>query len=308
MKKILFMVIIALGIMVMTNSNPVNAKTKATYKNGVVTVTGKGKFTSRKYQKNKKVQKVIVGKNVTKIGNYAFKGCKNLKKVSFNKKLKAIGKEAFKGTALKKVDLPVSVKKIGDGAFFCVSLKELKMPGKMHWSYSEIENCIFFSCVDKVIFKTSVDYHTMLGVPAKEYVVSAKDKKYVSIDGAIYRKNDYQLMMIPRVKEFTVSEQCKILDLYHIYHFRYLCDDDYFETNYELEKLIIPVSVNKIIYTRPENYDGSVEFYDSTIDLKVEVLNKNLDDVSMKNLEQWKNDFLKNREMFRQILQANNCQ
>ena len=294
MKKILTMMIIALGIMAMTNSNAVSAKTKAIYKNGIVKITGSGEFSSRKYKKSKKVKKVIVGKNVTKIGNEAFTGCKNLKKISFNKKLKAIGEKAFENTALEKVDLPVSVKRIGDGAFLCESLKEIKMPGKIHWSYSAIENCIFFYTVDKVVFKTSVDYRTMLGVRAREYVVSKKDKKYVSIDGAIYRKSDYALMIMPRVKEFTISDQCQTLDLYNIYNFRYIGDDDFFETNYELEKLTIPASVNKIIYTRSEKYDSyeqSVGFYEVFVTLEVEVLNDNLDESSNKSLDDWCDDF-----------------
>lgn len=63
--------VIALGLVMLCN-NAVSAKTKATYKKGVVTIKGKGKYTSKKYQKNKKVKKVIVGKNVTKIGNNVF--------------------------------------------------------------------------------------------------------------------------------------------------------------------------------------------------------------------------------------------
>ena len=286
--------VIALGLMIMC-SNAVSAKTKATYKKGVVTIKGKGKFTSKKYQKNKKVKKVVVGKNVTKIGNYVFSECKNLKVVSFNKKLKSIGEYAFKYTALERVDLPLSVKKIGDGAFLCGSLRELKMPGKISWSYPEIENCWFFYTVDKVVFKSAVNYRTMLGVPAKYYVVYGKDKKYTSIKGGIYRKSDYKLMLIPRVKEFTICDKCRNLDLYNIYNYRYLYDDDYFATNNELQVLTIPASVNKITYSRPKSYNENVNFYETSSPLQIEVLNANLDEASSKNLAQWNNDFGENR-------------
>ena len=286
---------IALGIVVMTNGNTISAKTKASYKKGIVKITGKGKYSSKKFKNSKKVKKVIVGKNVTKIGNNAFIGCKNLKKISFNKKLKTIGEFAFKGTALNHVDIPTSVKKIGDGAFLIESLKEVKMPGNMHWSYSEIENELYFYTVDKVVFKTAANYKTMLGVPARKYVVSSKDKKYTSIDGAIYRNSDYKLMLIPRVKEFTVSDKCQILDLYYINHFRDLSDDDYFETNSELEKITIPASVKKIVYTNTdkfEQYKKQVGNYPYKANFQFEVLNKNLDEASTKCLEKWNADFI----------------
>lgn len=47
---------------------------------------------------NKKITRVTIGKNVTKIGKNAFKNCSSLKKVTVKtKKLSAIGKNAFKG-------------------------------------------------------------------------------------------------------------------------------------------------------------------------------------------------------------------
>ena len=53
---------------------------------------GKGAF-----KNNKKITKVLVGKNVKTIGDSAFAGCKKLKQVSCNyTALKSIGKAAFK--------------------------------------------------------------------------------------------------------------------------------------------------------------------------------------------------------------------
>ena len=92
---------IALGIVVMTNGNTISAKTKASYKKGIVKITGKGKYSSKKFKNSKKVKKVIVGKNVTKIGNNAFIGCKNLKKISFNKKLTFKFSMIFKNSSAK---------------------------------------------------------------------------------------------------------------------------------------------------------------------------------------------------------------
>lgn len=102
-------------------------------------------------------------------------------------------------------------------------------------------------------------------------------------------------MLIPGVKEFTVSDKCGNLDLYNIYNFRYLYDDDYFATNNELQVLTIPVSVNKITYSRPERYNDYVQFYETSSPLKIKILNANLDENSSKNLEKWINDFGENR-------------
>lgn len=50
------------------------------------------------FKNNKKLKKVIIGKNVTKIEANAFSGCKNLKAITVKStKLKSVGKNAFKG-------------------------------------------------------------------------------------------------------------------------------------------------------------------------------------------------------------------
>ena len=130
MKKILTMVVIALGIMVMTNSNTVRAKAKATYKNGVVTITGKGKFSSQKYKNNKKVKKVIVGKNVTKIGNYAFFGCKNLRSVTLQEGVTTIDAFSFSQCeSLTDINFPSTLKHIEPEAFKgCTKLSDVVLP------------------------------------------------------------------------------------------------------------------------------------------------------------------------------------
>ena len=58
------------------------------------------------FSKNKKVKKVVIGKNINKIGKNTFYGCKNLKKIQIKSKSltkKSIGKNAFKGVNKKAV-------------------------------------------------------------------------------------------------------------------------------------------------------------------------------------------------------------
>ena len=61
----------------------------------------------------KKLQTVVIGKNVTKIGANAFSKCKKLKKVQItSKKLKKVTKKSFAGIAKKVViKVPKSKKK-----------------------------------------------------------------------------------------------------------------------------------------------------------------------------------------------------
>ena len=52
------------------------------------------------FSKDQKLKKVVIGKNIKKIGKNAFKGCKNLKKITIKtKSLKAgtVGKNALRG-------------------------------------------------------------------------------------------------------------------------------------------------------------------------------------------------------------------
>lgn len=62
------------------------------------------------FKNNKKIKKVIIGKNITKIGSNAFSGCKNLKTITVKSiKLKSVGKNAFKGIHAKaKIKVPKS--------------------------------------------------------------------------------------------------------------------------------------------------------------------------------------------------------
>ncbi len=75
-----------------------------------VTVPSYVKYNGEKYKvtsvdkkafyKNTSIQKVVIGKNVTEIGEQAFYGCKKLKKIDVkSRKLERIGKRAFYGIA-----------------------------------------------------------------------------------------------------------------------------------------------------------------------------------------------------------------
>ena len=83
---------------------------KTTSKSKTIKIPSTVKINGKKYKVttiatsalkgNKKVTKVIIGSNVTKIGKKAFYNCKRLKNITIkSKKLKSVGKYAFKGIA-----------------------------------------------------------------------------------------------------------------------------------------------------------------------------------------------------------------
>ena len=334
MKKIMMTFVMVLGMMAIVGSNAVEAKTKTTFKNGTVKITGSGTFKSKKYKGNKKVKKVVVGNEVTVLGDEVFEKCKNLKKVTLGKKvtdikvaafceckklsvvkfdkklkniemsafwgckklknvklnngLKTIGEMAFYGTDLRKVNIPNTVKLIEDGAFCkCPNLEEIKTPGNLKpIKLTEDGKWRIADKVKKTTFKTSINIDILKFFDTEKYVVSKKDKKYVSIDGAVYQKKDFLLVAAPNVKEFTVCNKATSLNLYYIYNPRYFGDDFYFCTNSALEKLVIPKSVTKIYY-EASNWNLLGEAFFPKIMPQVIIENENIDDNSKNAFEKW---------------------
>ena len=114
---------------VVTYVKPYNSNsTSATIKDTVKIAGVKFKVVSinkNAFKGNKKVTKVVIGKNVTKIGANAFNGCSKLKTVSVKTtKLTNIGSNAFKGIN-KKAKFKVPAKKF---AKYTKMIKKAKAP------------------------------------------------------------------------------------------------------------------------------------------------------------------------------------
>lgn len=98
-----------------------------------VTLAGKvypiTQIAKESFMNHKELEKIVIGNNISKIGNSAFEGCSNLKSVSFGAGLKEIGTKAFKGcTSLTSISIPKSVVTIGESAFEgCTKLKTVTL-------------------------------------------------------------------------------------------------------------------------------------------------------------------------------------
>ena len=65
------------------------------------------------------IRNVVLGENVVRIGNAAFKNCQWLSKITFNDKIESIGASAFEECeALKEITIPEKVKEIKERTFF----------------------------------------------------------------------------------------------------------------------------------------------------------------------------------------------
>lgn len=76
---------------------------------------------------NKNIKKVVIGDNVTTIGDEAFYRCTNLREITIPTNIVEIGSYAFCGSGLKSIVLPNSVKTFGKCAFAACSITSVKM-------------------------------------------------------------------------------------------------------------------------------------------------------------------------------------
>ncbi len=82
------------------------------------------------FWKDNALRRITLGKNINRINEFAFKGCKNLSRVNFKgNSLKEIWPDAFaECTSLKKINLPKGLELISYRAFRKSGLKEIVVP------------------------------------------------------------------------------------------------------------------------------------------------------------------------------------
>ena len=97
---------------------------------------------------------VVIGDNVTTIGNYAFYGHSTIKSVTFGNGVESIGEKAFGGCdAIEVVALPEGVKHIGNGAFNgCTAVQSVVLPA----SVETIGESAFVGCAGELLLNANV--------------------------------------------------------------------------------------------------------------------------------------------------------
>ena len=118
---------------------------------GVLTIGGTGDMGN--YDKDDspwkdhvdRIRSVIIGDEVTSIGNSAFEECANLTEVAIGSGVTRIGEGAFAMAALSSVFIPRSVQEIGTFAFACISESEDAFLPTLQQITVDPENAFFFS-------------------------------------------------------------------------------------------------------------------------------------------------------------------
>lgn len=75
-----------------------------------------------------KLESVVMSDSVTEIDDYAFAGCYSLNNMEISKSLTKIGKRAFEKTAVEEITLPDGLAEIGEAAFAHCSTKTIVIP------------------------------------------------------------------------------------------------------------------------------------------------------------------------------------
>lgn len=152
----------------------------------------------------KEISKIVIGKNITQIGDQAFHGCKNLTSVTFEEggdQPLVLGREVFyQCSALTEVTLPERLTTIGDGTFQnCSLLIRIHIP-KNVTTIEEVTEREYVSGAGgyQDVVRTRVfEYCNSL----EEITVDPENKYYGSYDGILYKKNDEgaltELMVCP---------------------------------------------------------------------------------------------------------------
>jgi uncharacterized repeat protein (TIGR02543 family) len=126
------------------------------------------------YNTRASITEVMIGDEVTSVGNFLFQDCSSLTNVEIGSDVESIGTYALFGcTTLKTVTIPDSVKSIGDYAFYsCTALEAFTIPnsvtsmGSAFWGCSSLTHVTIpdsLSSIDSNVFRlctalTSVEF------------------------------------------------------------------------------------------------------------------------------------------------------
>lgn len=146
------------------------------------------KIEANAFKGNTKLTTVAIGKNVSTIGNYAFKNCTALKKVTGGSGVTVINRGAFAGCkVLTAVNLGAKLKTIGVQAFYkCTSLPKVTIPANV----TKISLQAFYGDkkLKSVVIKTkklvtgSIGKNAFGGTPKPTFTVPAgKEKLYADL-------------------------------------------------------------------------------------------------------------------------------
>lgn len=179
---------------------------------GTYTIPGTVTSIGTRVFQSKEISGIVIGKNITSIGDQAFNSCKNLVSVTFEAGGESeliFGTEVFFGcSALPSIELPERLAVLGDGAFKnCSLLTSVYIPKNVSSIVeTEVKEYVSGESGYVPILRTRVFENCNSLV---EIVVDPENKNYASVDGVLYGRNEKgvisKLMVCPRNKGGVVD-------------------------------------------------------------------------------------------------------
>ncbi len=153
---VLCMVVTLLPVGAFADSTPTSGKCgeNLTWKldgDGTLTISGTGAMEDYDYLNDyyapwmdflASIEKVVISKGVTSIGNDAFQSCYNLRNVTIPDSVTSIGGSAFRGCDITSLKIPDGVKYIGPCAFSDCELETINIPNGL----AVLDGCVFSGC------------------------------------------------------------------------------------------------------------------------------------------------------------------
>lgn len=204
-----------------------------------------------------KFTNVIIGENIKKVGNYAFRGLSYLTDVTLPSKLTSIGTYAFYGcSSLRSVKVPEGVTLIGNYAFYnCASLTSFTVPSTV----SSIGSSAFYNCTGKLILNSShlvsIDYDSY-SYPKSTWLSNAQFSELVLGDG-MTKIGAYAFYSMSSLTSVTIPDSVTTIGSYTFYGCSSLTSvtipdsvtaiDSYaFQSCSNLETITLPASLTAI--------------------------------------------------------------
>ena len=198
---------------------------------GTLTISGTGKMWDSDYYNDydvpwadflASIEKVVISKGVTSIGNEAFKWCERLTNVTIPDSITSIGNSAFYDcSSLTSVTIPDSVTSIGEWAFYgCSSLTSVTIPhgvtsigGAAFWGCSSLTSVTIGNSVTSIGEWAFSDCSSLTSVTIPDSVTSIGDCAFygcisltsVTIGNGVTSISD-SFSGCVSLKSFTVSE------------------------------------------------------------------------------------------------------
>ena len=223
------------------------------------------------FANNTNLTTVVIPKNVSKIGSFAFDGCKSLSQVTLQEGLTTIAKCAFsRCSRLQKITFPESLTTIEEAAFFQCDLKELFLPNSLQMiadgiTYNSNPAGVFShnTNLTKVVFQgkdTQIGSYAFYGCSALSQATLPKEITTISaatfmgcsslssialpeslavIEGGAFFGCGLESIVFPQSLQIIADAVDKLGGSINDYH-------GAFENNYKLTKITIPDKVISI--------------------------------------------------------------